>query len=162
MCPAAEGIIANLRTISVPSAKMEMEFSIKLSAGAEAFIASAGGEAHYRVHLKWQREQRMVTKLKSGVELKSCIVRIWRTTGEMVSAGFVVGKAYLTCAHVVTEALGLAHDHREVYIRQGKKRKNYEVRPLLYSSSGDSPGVLVSSTSYFRSLLFLSPSFILR
>jgi hypothetical protein len=54
--PAAEGIIANLRSISVPPAEIEVEFSIKLSAGAGAFIASAGGEAHYRVHLKWQRE----------------------------------------------------------------------------------------------------------
>ncbi len=54
--PAAEGIIANLRTISIPPAEIEVEFSIKLSAGAGAFIASAGGEAHYRVHLKWQRE----------------------------------------------------------------------------------------------------------
>jgi Trypsin-co-occurring domain 1 len=54
--PAAEGIIANLRSISVPPAEIEVEFSIKLSAGAGAFIASAGGEAHYRIHLKWQRE----------------------------------------------------------------------------------------------------------
>jgi hypothetical protein len=53
--PAAEGIIANLRSISVPPAEIEVEFSIKLSAGAGAFIASAGGEAHYRVQLKWQR-----------------------------------------------------------------------------------------------------------
>jgi Trypsin-co-occurring domain 1 len=56
VCPAAEGIIANLRTISVPPAEIEVEFSIKLSAGAGAFIASAGDEGHYRVHLKWQRE----------------------------------------------------------------------------------------------------------
>jgi hypothetical protein len=54
--PAAEGIIANLRSIGVPPAEIEVEFSIKLSAGAGAFIASAGGEANYRVHLKWQWE----------------------------------------------------------------------------------------------------------
>jgi hypothetical protein len=53
--PAAEGIIANLRSISVPPAEIEVEFSIKLSAAAGAFIASAVGEAHYRIHLKWQR-----------------------------------------------------------------------------------------------------------
>ena len=51
----------------------------------------------------------MVTELQSAVELKPCIVRIWRSTGEVVGAGFLVGEKHiLTCAHVVAEALGLA------------------------------------------------------
>jgi tetratricopeptide (TPR) repeat protein len=48
----------------------------------------------------------------SAVELKPCVVRIRRTTGEVVGAGFLVGEKHiLTCAHVVAEALGIAQDH---------------------------------------------------
>jgi hypothetical protein len=60
----------------------------------------------------------MVTELELGVELKPCIVRIQRTHGEVVGAGFLVGEKHiLTCAHAVAEALGVAHDQGEVYIR---------------------------------------------
>jgi hypothetical protein len=53
----------------------------------------------------------MVTELNSAVELKPCIVRIRRTNGEVVGAGFLVGEKHiLTCAHVVAEALGIAQD----------------------------------------------------
>jgi energy-coupling factor transporter ATP-binding protein EcfA2 len=53
----------------------------------------------------------MVTELQSAVELKTCIARIRRATGEVVGAGFLVGEKHiLTCAHVVAEALGLAQD----------------------------------------------------
>jgi hypothetical protein len=48
----------------------------------------------------------------SAVELKPCVVRIRRTTGEVVGAGFLVGEKHiLTCAHVVAAALGIAQDH---------------------------------------------------
>jgi len=54
----------------------------------------------------------MVAELQSAVELKPCIVRIQRSTGEVVGAGFLVGEKHiLTCAHVVAEALGIAQDH---------------------------------------------------
>ncbi len=33
-----------------------MEFGLKLSAEAGAFVASVGGEAHYKVTLKWRGE----------------------------------------------------------------------------------------------------------
>jgi hypothetical protein len=53
----------------------------------------------------------MVTELQSAVELKPCIVRIRRTNGEVVGAGFLVGEKHiLTCAHVVAEALRIAQD----------------------------------------------------
>src|ERR671915_13812 len=53
----------------------------------------------------------MVTHLNSEFELKPCIVRIWRSTGEVVGAGFLVGERHvLTCAHVVAEALGIAQE----------------------------------------------------
>jgi KaiC/GvpD/RAD55 family RecA-like ATPase len=56
----------------------------------------------------------MVTELQSAVELKPCIVRIRRTTGEVVGAGFLVGERHiLTCAHVVAEALGIAQDQAD-------------------------------------------------
>jgi conflict system STAND superfamily ATPase/trypsin-like peptidase len=53
----------------------------------------------------------MGTELQPAVELKPCIVRIRRATGEVVGAGFLVGEKHiLTCAHVVAEALDIAQD----------------------------------------------------
>jgi hypothetical protein len=49
--------------------------------------------------------------------LKSAIVRIWTShleDGSVIGAGFLVGKRHiLTCAHVVTQALGLPDNTRE-------------------------------------------------
>jgi hypothetical protein len=56
----------------------------------------------------------MVSELNSEFELKPCIVRIRRTTGEVVGAGFLVGEKHiLTCTHVVAEALGIGHDQAD-------------------------------------------------
>jgi hypothetical protein len=53
----------------------------------------------------------MGTELNSEFELKPCIVRIRRPTGEVTGAGFLVGEKHiLTCAHVLAEALGIAQD----------------------------------------------------
>lgn len=54
--PAATAIIKKLRDLSDPPDEMAVEFGIKLSADAGAFIASAGVDANYKVTLKWVRK----------------------------------------------------------------------------------------------------------
>jgi NTP-dependent ternary system trypsin peptidase co-occuring protein len=51
--PAAGTIIAKLRSLLEPPDKIDVEFGIKLSADAKAYIASAGVEANYKVTLTW-------------------------------------------------------------------------------------------------------------
>ncbi len=47
--------------------------------------------------------------------LKASIVRIYNNYNEVVGAGFLVAKKYmLTCAHVITEALGISDDTLEI------------------------------------------------
>lgn len=52
--PAASVIIAKLRSIHDSPNEIEVQFGIKLSADAGAFVASAGVEANYLVTLKWK------------------------------------------------------------------------------------------------------------
>src|SRR5690348_12288935 len=56
--PAAQKIIAKLRSLTEPPDEIVVEFGIKLGAKAGALIASADAEANYTVHLTWRREQR--------------------------------------------------------------------------------------------------------
>jgi hypothetical protein len=51
--PAAQAIIDKLRELHDAPDEIGVEFGIKLSAEAGAFIASAGVEANYTVTLKW-------------------------------------------------------------------------------------------------------------
>jgi hypothetical protein len=55
--PAATAIIAQLRDLSVPPKEVEVEFGLKLSAAAGAFIASAGAEANFNVTLTWKHDE---------------------------------------------------------------------------------------------------------
>ncbi len=54
--PAATAIIAKLRTLHDPPDEVEVEFGLKMSAEAGAFLAAAGVKAHYKVTLTWKRE----------------------------------------------------------------------------------------------------------
>ena len=54
--PAAAAIVKNLRELSDPPDEMKVEFGLKLSAEAGAFIAAAGIEANYTVSLTWKRD----------------------------------------------------------------------------------------------------------
>ena len=54
--PAAQAIIAKLRGLPDAPDEIGVEFGIKLSAEAGAFIASAGVEANYKVTLKWSNK----------------------------------------------------------------------------------------------------------
>jgi Trypsin-co-occurring domain 1 len=55
--PAAGTIIAKLRSLSEPPDEVGVEFGIKLSADAKAYIASVGAEANYKVTLTWKNSQ---------------------------------------------------------------------------------------------------------
>ena len=55
--PAAQAIIAKLRALHDPPDEIEVEFGIKMSAEAGAFVAAAGMEANYKVTLTWKRER---------------------------------------------------------------------------------------------------------
>ena len=54
--PAAQSIITKLRDLHDQPDEVAVEFGIKLSAAAGAFIASAGVEANYKVSLKWTKK----------------------------------------------------------------------------------------------------------
>lgn len=54
--PAAQSIITKLRGLTDEPDEIAVEFGIKLSAAAGAFIASAGVEANYKVTLKWAKK----------------------------------------------------------------------------------------------------------
>lgn len=53
--PAASTIIQKLRGLSDPPDEIEVEFGLKLSAEAGAFVAAAGIDANYTVTLKWRK-----------------------------------------------------------------------------------------------------------
>jgi hypothetical protein len=55
--PVAAAIIAKLRCLGDPPDEVGVEFGLKLSAEAGAFIASAGTEANFKVKLTWEREK---------------------------------------------------------------------------------------------------------
>jgi hypothetical protein len=54
--PAAGAIIQKLRSLSDPPDEIDVEFGLKLSAEAGAFVASAGVDANYKVTLKWRKQ----------------------------------------------------------------------------------------------------------
>ncbi len=55
--PAAATIIAKLRNLGEAPDEIGLEFGIKLSAEAGAFVASTGAEANFKVTLTWKRNE---------------------------------------------------------------------------------------------------------
>ena len=55
--PAASVIIAKIRSLHDAPDEVEVEFGLKLSAEAGAYVASAGVEANYTVTIKWAKEE---------------------------------------------------------------------------------------------------------
>lgn len=55
--PAVKGIVAQLREAADRPDSVEVEFGVKLSADANVIIARTGGEANFRVALKWSQDQ---------------------------------------------------------------------------------------------------------
>jgi len=55
--PAAQVIIQKFRDLSDSPDEIGVEFGLKMSAEAGAFVAAAGVEANYKVTLTWKRRE---------------------------------------------------------------------------------------------------------
>lgn len=55
--PAVRGIVSELRSAVDSPDQFEIEFAIKLSTDANVIIARAGGEANFKVALRWSRQE---------------------------------------------------------------------------------------------------------
>ena len=55
--PAVHGVVSELRSSADWPEQVEVEFAVKLSADANVIIARSGGEANFRVALRWSRGQ---------------------------------------------------------------------------------------------------------
>jgi hypothetical protein len=51
--PAAEIILQRLRSLDLRPDEIAIEFGVKMSAEAGAFIASTAGEANFQISMKW-------------------------------------------------------------------------------------------------------------
>jgi hypothetical protein len=51
--PAVKGIVSELREATDWPDEVEVEFAVKISADSNVIIARAGGEANFRIALKW-------------------------------------------------------------------------------------------------------------
>jgi Trypsin-co-occurring domain 1 len=51
--PAVKGIVSELRGAADWPDEVEVEFAVKISADSNVIIARAGGEANFRISLKW-------------------------------------------------------------------------------------------------------------
>jgi len=56
--PAASAIITKIRSLHDSPDEIEVEFGLKMSADAGAFVASTGIEANYKITLKWKKEEK--------------------------------------------------------------------------------------------------------
>jgi hypothetical protein len=56
--PAVRGIVSELRSTAEWPDEVMVEFAIKLSGDANVIIARSGGEANFRISLRWSREER--------------------------------------------------------------------------------------------------------
>lgn len=55
--PAMRGIVAQLRAAADWPDAVEVEFGVKLSADCNVIIARGGGEANFRIALRWSQEK---------------------------------------------------------------------------------------------------------
>jgi hypothetical protein len=51
--PAVRDIVSELRAKADFPAEVEVEFTVKVAADSNVIIARAGGEAHFRIALRW-------------------------------------------------------------------------------------------------------------
>ncbi len=51
--PAVKGIVSELRSSTDWPDEVEVEFAVKISADSNVIIARAGGEANFRIALRW-------------------------------------------------------------------------------------------------------------
>lgn len=55
--PAMRGIVSQLREAAEWPDEVEVEFAVKVSADSNVIIARAGGEANFRIALKWSGKE---------------------------------------------------------------------------------------------------------
>jgi Trypsin-co-occurring domain 1 len=53
--PVIKGMVSELRSAADWPDSVEVEFSVRISADSNVVIAKAGGEANFRINLKWSR-----------------------------------------------------------------------------------------------------------
>ena len=53
--PVARALVSQVRELTDSPQEIEIEFAVKLSADARIVVARAGGEANFRILLKWRR-----------------------------------------------------------------------------------------------------------
>jgi hypothetical protein len=56
--PVLRSIVAQVREAADGARELEVEFGIKLSAESNVIIARAGGEANFRIAMKWSTDGR--------------------------------------------------------------------------------------------------------
>jgi Trypsin-co-occurring domain 1 len=56
--PALRAVVTELRSTAEWPEEVEVEFAVKLSTDANVIIARSGGEANFRVSLRWLRRDR--------------------------------------------------------------------------------------------------------
>lgn len=56
--PAVKGIVSELRAAADWPEEVEIEFGVKLSTDTNVIIARTGGEANFRIALKWSNAER--------------------------------------------------------------------------------------------------------
>src|SRR3954447_18604534 len=55
--PVIRGMVASVRSAADRPDEVEIEFSVKISADSNLIIARAGGEANFRIALRWAGTQ---------------------------------------------------------------------------------------------------------
>jgi hypothetical protein len=55
--PAIKGIVSELRAATDWPDEVTVEFAVKISADSSVIIARAGGEANFRVAMRWSRKE---------------------------------------------------------------------------------------------------------
>jgi Trypsin-co-occurring domain 1 len=56
LLPTTRALLGQLRALADSPHEIELEFAVKVSADAKLVIARAGGEANFRIALKWSSE----------------------------------------------------------------------------------------------------------
>jgi hypothetical protein len=55
--PPVKGVVSQLREAADWPSEVEVEFAVKISADSNVIIARAGGEANFRIALRWSHEE---------------------------------------------------------------------------------------------------------
>lgn len=55
--PVVQGVVSKLRESADWPEQVEVEFAVKISADSNVIIARAGGEANFRVLMRWSKGQ---------------------------------------------------------------------------------------------------------